>query len=183
MRILLIIACLANVAFAFGSLPWMPNPMVILFDNKVPVEFGSPIGWAIQRSIEAIVIGTVGLCNRWFATWFVWTLPFMPMTYFLPNSTYWVDYKWGCFTWNCVNEKNRPQAIRCFAVWTELSCVAILLCHLFLQWSHFQAHQMVPPQYTTFNEVVTVVSILVTATFQYFIAFYLSFRLPKTETQ
>jgi len=57
MRILLITACLANIAFAFGSLPWQPNPMANHFSlNGAPTRFEPPIVTAEAMSVSVGVV-------------------------------------------------------------------------------------------------------------------------------
>jgi uncharacterized membrane protein len=66
MRILLITTCLANIAFAFGTLPWMPERVAHHFGlDGVPNGFMSPLTYALVMSIGNIFMGAIILGSSW----------------------------------------------------------------------------------------------------------------------
>ena len=131
MRTLLIITFLANIAFAFGSLPWQPNPVAVHFSfDGTANRFESPIVSAISMSIfvgiiAAVFIGASALVPMYATR--------MPERVNIPNRYYWL------------NEENRPQTIRRFCFSVERIGIGMMLFILFLQWEIFQANRTVSP--------------------------------------
>ena len=164
MRTLFIIICLANIAFAFGTLPWMPEKVAVEFVNNEATGFVSPMMYAVEMSVYVIILMTIGLCSRWFAAKFWWMLLF----YFilLPDG------------WS--NKENRPQTTQRFATWIELVSVGCLLFHLPFQWLNFLVNQRVPPYLTTIESVVEILGIFILLIFL-FAVLYRLFRLPKSD--
>ena len=161
MRILLIIACLANVAFAFGSLPWLPNPMANHFSlNGTPNRFEPPL---INAVAMCVITGFIVFMVRCFSK-------LSTSIYSIPNRDYWLS------------EYNRPKMIRRLrSFWDSLGFGANLLL-LFFQWEMLQANQTIPPHATPFALVYACTALFVFIVVE-IIRLYLSFRLPKTETQ
>jgi uncharacterized membrane protein len=161
MRILLIATCLANIAFAFGSLPWMPNPMASHFDLRgTPDGFASPMANAILMSTTLVVMGTIIFSVSWLMT-------ITPPKYFnIPNREYWL------------NEENRPQTIRRICSCTELMGVWTMLFFLLMQWELFQANQTVPPKLLGNNVYIGCGVLLLLITVDT-VRLFLAFRLPK----
>ena len=161
MRILFIITCLANIAFAFGTLPWMPEKVAIHFGlGGMADRFVSPMGNAIEMSL------TIGiLAGILFGVSL--SMPIMPTSCInIPNRNYWL------------NEENRPQTIRRLRSFLDFVGIGVCLFFLFVQWETFQANQRAP---VTLNMIeiwigmgVFVVFVLVES-----IRLHLAFRLPK----
>ena len=160
MRILLIITCLANIAFAFGSLPWMPNPAAVHFGlGGIPDGFMVPITFA--RSVSYSVGMSTGV--------FICISLLMARTpsslIYIPNRGYWL------------NKENRPKTLRRLCSFIELCGIVMMLFFLFMQWEIVQANQRVPPKlngciYLVFCTLPVFIAIA-------FVRLYLSFRLPK----
>jgi len=161
MRILFIITCLANIAFVFGMLPWMPERVAIHFAlNGTADRFVAPMENAIEMSF------TIGLLAV-FLLGISMSMSIMPAFLFnVPNRNYWL------------NEENRPQTIRQLRSFLDFVGTGFFLFFLFIQWETFQANQKVPValNMTAFciGTGIFVVFVLVEI-----IRFYLSFRLPK----
>ena len=130
MRTLLIITFLANIAFAFGSLPWQPEKIAVHFSlDGTAGRFESPIVSAISMSIivgiaAAVFIGLSALVSR---------SAHMPELFNMPNREYWL------------NDENRPKTIRRICSSIDMIGIGTMLFILFLQWEMFQANQRVPP--------------------------------------
>ena len=70
MRILLITTCLANIAFAFGTLPWLPESVGFMY--------------AMKLSIYTVIMTVPPLCTRWIMA--------IPLFQFgTPNRNYWYN--------------------------------------------------------------------------------------------
>jgi uncharacterized membrane protein len=160
MRILFIATCLANIAFAFGSLPWMPNPMASHFDlDGTPNGAASPMVLAIIISTATVFSGTIFLSTSWLMT-------ILPSDYFsIPNGDYWL------------NEENRPQTIRRICSFTELMGVWMMLFILLIQWEIFQANQTVPTKLGNNVHIASGVFLLTLTVAT--VRLLLAFRLPK----
>ena len=165
MRILLILTCLANVAFAFGSLSWMPNPMANHFDlDGTPNGFMSPAKSALVMSIFCVLGG--GICLG-----ISLLTPIIPTECInMPNRDHWL------------NEENRPKTIRRIRSYTELIGIGTMLFFLLLQWEVFQANQTVPPKLLGSNAWFGYGVLLVVLTIET-VRFYFTFRLPKEKSQ
>ena len=161
MRTLFIIACLANIAFAFGTLPWMPEKVAVHFGiHGTPNGWDSPISNAIMMSIVIGLLAVIFLCMSLSMS------IFPSFCYSVPNRNYWL------------NEENRSQTIRRLRSFIKLSGIVVFLFFLFIQWEIFQANQRVP---MTLNMIeiwigmgIFIVFVLVES-----IRLHLSFRLPK----
>ena len=166
MRILFIITCLANIAFAFGSLPWMPNPDI---NHKgIPTRstgFEHIVGAVLMSGIVGIVFAFMGGYVRENIV----KMSNSSEPFRIPNSDYWL------------NEENRPKTIRRFRSFIESIGVGIMLLILLVQWTNFAlAHGV-------WLKVDSVGMWLAEIVFYFFVAFCiirfvhfrLSFRLPK----
>ena len=156
MRTLFIITCLANIAFAFGTLPWMPDRVTYDFVANKSV---SPIIYAVFASTLIGVLGTVffGLS----------LIPFTPATsYGTPNRDYWLK------------EENRPKANQHTRSYFESGGFGTMLLFLSWQWAIFQANQRVPAE---LNKIALGLGagIFVVFIIVILIRFCLAFRLPK----
>ena len=103
MRTLFIITCIANIAFAFGTLPWMPEKVKVYFGaGDTPHTWISSISNAMQMSIIVAIIGTIFLGGSLYMA----KTKHKPERFFLPYRNYWM------------NEENRLKTIRrvCFYV-------------------------------------------------------------------
>ena len=163
MRILLIITCLANIAFAFGSLPWMPNPMAVrLASDGTPMAFvENPIKHAMLVSISVGIMATVFLyISRIYLFFCPSGMPFMP------NRDYWLS------------EENRPKMILRIHSFFDSGGFGTMLFFVIGQWVFFQANLGAPP---TANLIVLFFGISVIPVFiaVVMVRLYLSFRLPK----
>ena len=128
MRILFIITCLTNLAFAFGSLPWMPNPMASLnFRFGGADGLTHPIMYAMLMSIFVSIIAAVFLGVSLLITIY-------PSWCNIPNRGYWLS------------EEKLPKTIRRLCSSIELYGIAMMLLILSHQWELSQANQKVPPQ-------------------------------------
>ena len=163
MRSLLIATCLANVLFAFGSLPWMPNPAAVHFGlDGTANRWEPPIVSAISMSIfagmmAAVFIGvSVGVSM---------SANHMPQLMNLPNRDYWL------------NEENRPATIRRIRFPLEMIGIGTMFFILFLQWEIFQANQTIPPVLR--DSSLYAVGILFAYILFEQVRLWRSFRLPK----
>ena len=160
MRILFIITCLANIAFALGSLPWMPSPMAIHFGlDGTPNGFAHPITYAMSMSIfvgiVAVLFPSISLVTaRTPSSWIN-----------IPNRNYWL------------NEENRPKTLRRLCSSIELCGIAMMLVLLFMQWEFLRASQKVPPKLNNGFFWFGICLLLVFITIEH-VRLYLSFRLP-----
>ena len=163
MRILFIITCLANIAFAFGTLPWMPEKVAIHFDaNGMPNGWASPIANAILMSLITVIVGATVLgCS--FLTAFC--AEHMPEHFNIPNRDYWL------------NEENRPQTIRRVCSYTELVGIGSMFFMLFIQWDIFRANQ-VDPVILSDNVWIACGVLFILLTIET-VRLYLAFRLQK----
>ena len=165
MRTLFIITCFANIAFAFGTLPWMPEKAAIHFDgNGIPNGWASPITNAVLLSLITVFIGAI----IFFCSFMVAMIAkHMPEHANIPNRDYWL------------NEVNRPKTIRRLCVYTEFIGIGTMLIILLAQWEIFRANQMVPPKLPTMGNLLfaTILFLIVFAIES--VRLYLSFRLPK----
>ena len=167
MRIFLFLTCLANIAFAFGSLPWMPERVANHFDlNGVPNGFMSPIVNALLMSVTTGFMGAIFLGASYLM---VFLAKHMPEFVNIPNRDYWL------------NEENRPKTVQRLCANVELMGVATMIFMLFLQWEIFRANQMVPPKLEGNSTWIGTGILLVVIAID--IWMLLSFRLPKSEPQ
>ena len=163
MRTLFIITCLANIVFAFGMLPWMPEKVAIHFGaNGMPNGWASPIPNAILLSITTAIMGA-GILGCSFLT--ALCAEHMPEHFNIPNRDYWL------------NEENRPKTIRRICSFTEFIGIGIMLFFLFVQWEIFWANQKVPVIVSD-NVWVAVVVLFVSLGIET-VRLFLAFRLPK----
>ena len=163
MRILFITICLANIAFAFGIIPWMPNPMAVHFAaDGTPDGFASPMDNAASMCTLAGFMAAIILGTSWLMTVF-------PSSCFsMPNRDYWMS------------EERRPETIRRIRSFCELLGVWMMLFFLIVQWQIFQANQTVPPKPINiglYGGILLFVIIFET------VRSFLSFRLPKEKRQ
>jgi len=163
MRILFIIICLANIAFAFGSLPWMPNSMAVHFAaDGVPDGWGLPLVNALLMSLVVGIMAVSILGTSWLIT-------IAPSYSFnMPNRDYWMS------------EERRPETIRRIRSFCEWLGVWTMLFFLLIQWQIFQANQTVPPKPISIGLYVGI--LLFVIIFET-VRSFLSFRLPKEKRQ
>ena len=164
MRILLIVTCLANIAFAFGSIPWMPERMAIRFAfDGTPSGFMSPVVSGVMMSVTVCFVAVIILGVSFFAS-FVAT--HMPEFVNVPNRDYWMS------------EENRQKTVRRICSHAELIGVSTMLFILLVQWELFNANQMVPPKLEGSNVHIAVGVLLAVIAIDT-VRMLLSFRLPK----
>ena len=163
MRTLFIITCLANIAFAFGSLPWMPEKVA----TSMPCPrdqngFASPIALSCAMSGAVVFMGLalIGMTYRSVPN----TLSKYPH---FPNSDYWL------------NEENRPKTIRRLRSCYYLIGIWVMLCLLSSQWDEFRANQMVSPEFENSGMTIFCVYAFFVPLGIYPLWIMLSFRLPK----
>ena len=139
---------------------------VRLAPDGSPTAFvGRPIVFAVQISVEVIIMTVTFLVASKFAsTLFAGGAPFMP------NRNYWLS------------EENRPKMILRLRSFFYSGGFGTMLFIATGQWVFFQANMGAPP---TANLVVLYVGISAIPVFIVveMVRLYLSFRLPKTETQ
>ena len=165
MRILLIITCLANIAFAFGSLPWLPDQVAPHFNSDgMPTRLEHPIVPAVIMSVVVVFTGATILGASWLMT----ICP--PYSFNIPNRDYWLS------------EENRPKTILRIRYSIELIGVGTMLFFLLLQWKVFQANQTVPPKLDGNNIWVGACVLLIVITVDT-VRLLLSFRLPKENNE
>jgi len=162
MRILLIITFFANIAFAFGTVPWLPEQVAVHFGiDGVPTRFAPPMESAVMMSVNVFIMGAL-----FFGVSLL--MPIIPSKYInLPNNRdYWL------------NEENRPKTMRRICSSIELIGVITMFFMLLAQWETFRANQMVPPKLAESNvwfgtgvQLVCVAIVIV--------RLLLAFRLPK----
>jgi len=129
MRILLIITILANIAFAFGSLLWMPEKIAAHFGpDGNPTRFEPPIVSAVLMSFTVVFTGAILLGSS------LMTSIIPPEHWNMPNRDYWL------------NDENRPQTIRRVCCSLELIGILTMLLILHLQWESFRANLIDPPK-------------------------------------
>ena len=164
MRILLIITCLAHIAFAFGMIPWMPERMVTTWglDGK-PSGFMSPITSAVIMSVTVALTGAIILGVSFFMSF---ATLHMPESFNIPNRDYWL------------NEENRPITVRRICSNVELIGVGTMFFILFVNWELFRANQTVPPGKPSDMLTYAVGVLLAAITFDC-VRMLRSFRLPK----
>jgi len=154
-----------NIAFAFGSLPWLPDQMAPHFGSDgTPTRLEPPAFTAVIMSVIAVFIGTTFLGVSWLMT-------VAPSDSFnLPNRDYWL------------NKENRPKTIRRICSVVEFMGTAAMLFMLFVQWELFRANQTVPPKlegvYVLFGICVFLIFVTIGTT-----RLYLSFRNTKDTTE
>jgi hypothetical protein len=164
MRILLITTCLASIAFAFGTLPWMPETIVTTWglDGK-PSGVMSPITYALVMSIGSVFVGAIILgCSLLIAT----GAEHYPESINIPNREYWL------------NEENRPKTVRRICASAEFIGVASMLFMLLCEWEIFKANQLVTPIMDNNNVHIGAAVMLGAVTIE-IIRLLWSFRLPK----
>ena len=167
MRILLIITCLANIAFAFGTLPWMPERVAVrLASDGSPIAFvGCPIVSAMWSSIAVITMTVAFLvASKFSSTLFADGAPFMP------NRNYWLS------------EENCPKMVLHIRSFCYSGGFATMLFFFVAQLVFFQANMGAPPManlVVLFLGISAIPIFIVVA----MIRLYISFRLPKTEPQ
>jgi uncharacterized membrane protein len=164
MRIAFIGTFLANIVFAFGTIPGLPNPMANHFNLAGQADgFASPMDNAILMSIlisvmAAIFLGTSGLMTK-IAT-------HMPTQVNIPNRDYWM------------NEENRPETIRRLRSFMDSMGFWLMAIFLFLQYETFSANQMVPPALNSVQLWIVLGTFLFLMLYETVRLFSL-FRLPK----
>jgi hypothetical protein len=152
---------LANIAFAFGTLPWMPERVAHGFlPSGEPTVFVSPIFYAFFWSSLAV------------ATWILVLAVSRAMRisstkrFCIPNPDYWL------------NEENRPKTIRRLCSAVERLGIATILLLMLLQWRVFKANQIIPPKINDNNLWVGVLLVVIIITVDIVYMLW-SFRLPK----
>jgi uncharacterized membrane protein len=165
MRTFLIVTCLANIAFAFGSLLWMPEKIAVHFALDGTVNrFEPPHVSAILMSVIACFI-TASILGLSFMMSFIASNS--PETFKIPNSDYWF------------NEENRPKTIRRYCSIIESPGVAIMLFLLLVQWELFRINQTVPPEMPNTEMLMYAGGILLALIVFESVRLFLYFRLPK----
>ena len=116
MRILVtlyILTYLANIAFVFGSLPWLPCMPGCLHCIVKAL--------AISNLIALLVMLTLLSSTKWYLS--------LPSSWWgVPNSVYWR------------REENFPEAMRRYRLYHARIGIAMMLFVLFVQWDAFQHH-------------------------------------------
>lgn len=169
MRILFIVTFLANIVFAFGSLPWLPNQVAVHFDaNGTPNGFISPVVSAVVMSvtagfITAIMFGISGLTTM--------TVIHMPEFVNIPNRDYWLT------------EENRQKTLRRLRWLTDSIGFLTMLHILFIQWEIFRFNRAVPPKVFNSDMVMYVSIVYLVLLTVVFVRFHMWFRLPKNGEQ
>ena len=160
MRTLFIITCLANIVFAFGTLPWMPEKVAIHFGpDKTPNEWVSPLIYAILASTLVGVLGAAffGLSS----------IPFTSTTsYGTPNRDYWLK------------EENRPKVIQRLRFYFLSIGIGVLLVLLSYQWTIFHYNRTLPPYFDASVPFCCSIIFAVYVPIE-IVRSYLFFRLPK----
>ena len=161
MRTLFIVTILANIVFAFGSLPWMPEKIAVHFSlDGTPNRFEPPIVTAMMMSVTVIFTGAIFLGISLLA-------PIMPPNLWnMPNRDYWL------------NDENRPQTIRRVCCSLELMGILTMLLFLLLQWEFVRANLIDPPKLSINILHFGLGIYLATITFET-VRLCWSFRLPK----
>ena len=148
MRILFIITCLANIAFAFGTLPWMPE--------KVAVHFypdGTPNGWeprfpsAMLTSIIAALVGA-GILGA--------SLLMEMAAKHLPEQ-----FNKGLNHDHRLSDEEILKRVRRFCSYLEFIGIAVMLFFLCGNWEIFCANQRVPVTLASSNVNTVGVGLLV----------------------
>ena len=168
MRILLIITCLANIAFAFGSLPWMPEQIAVHYSPDGTVNrYESPFFFVALSCLLPCIIAPFILGISFMVSFMVMHTP---EQFNIPNSDYWM------------NEENRPKTARRIAAFTiDLFGVGIMLFFLFIHGELVRVNLTVPPGQPNVEMLLYAFIILLAVWAFGFVYLYLSFRLPKTE--
>jgi len=168
MRILLITTCLANIAFAFGSLPWMPERMAVHFATDGSVNrFDSPIVYAVIMSVVACFVTAIMFGVSFFTSF---ASTHMPESVNIPNRDYWM------------NEENRTKTIRRLCYPGELIGIGTLLLILLIQWELVRGNLMVPPGQPNITVLMCGTGVLLAVIVFVSIHTYRSFCLPKKES-
>ncbi|MDR0328225.1 MAG: DUF1648 domain-containing protein [Planctomycetaceae bacterium] len=163
MRIFFIGTFLANIIFAFGTLPWMQNTMACHFNAAGQADgFMSPVENAVIMSIiisfVAFMLGCSGLMIK---------IAFhKPSWVNIPNRDYWL------------NDENRFQTIRRLRLFMDSMGLWIMAIFLFLQYATFSANQIVPPALNSVQLWIVVGTFLM-CMFWDTVRLFSSFRLPK----
>jgi len=162
MRILFIITCLANIAFAFGSLPWMPNPVANHFAaDGTPNGFMPPIADAILMST---IVGFIAFVLLGISFLFQLNLP--SYCFNMPNRDYWL------------NEENRPKTMRILSLSIERIGVVTMLWMLYTQWEIFRANQTIPPKLHSEALYGSTILFVIIIIFEV-VRLFLAFQMPK----
>ena len=173
MRTLFVITCFANIAFAFGTLPWMPEKVEYSFycdgrygrfildeDGRYVLRYKSVslLTHAVLMNITIIGVGAI--------FWGLSLVPFTPITsYGTPNRNYWLK------------EENRPKIFRRARSYCESMGFGVMLVFLSIQWDIFSFNQVTSFHYHTVQDYATliVIAFLIVETIRY----VLFLRLPK----
>ncbi len=160
-RILLILTCLANIALAFGSLPWLPNPMPVHFSlDGTPNQFGSPLTGAINLSVGSVFMTLF----VFFTSWIISVVPVSLIN--MPNKNYWM------------NEENRPKTIRRVRAYVEWIGAATLFLLLLTQCEVIRVATSIS-QKGSFAVLLAEFVLVVLLIFGPTVYLLWSFRLPK----
>ena len=164
MRILLIMTCFVNIAFAFGSLPWMPEHVAKQFAHDgTPTSYVPSIASAMLLSVLSGIIAAV-----FFGISLVMPMiaASMPEKINIPNRDYWL------------NDENRQKTIRhlCFSI--ELMGILTMFLFLLVQWELFRANQTIPPKMSS-NSVLLVGKLYAVVLVFEIVRLLWSLRLPK----
>ena len=168
MRILLITTCLANIAFAFGSLPWMPERMAVHFATDGSVNrFDSPIVYAVIMSVVACFVTSIIFGISFFTSF---STTHMQEFVNIPHRDYWM------------NEENRPKTVRRLCYTGELIGLGTLLLILLIQWELVRVNLTVPPRQPSISILMYGIGVLLAVIVFENVRVFLSFRLPKSES-
>jgi uncharacterized membrane protein len=170
MRILLIITCLANIAFAFGSLPWLPEQIAVHYSPDGTVNrYESPFSFVALACILPCIIASFMLGISFMMSF---SVMHMPEQFNIPNSDYWM------------NEENRPKTAQRIAAFTiDLFGIGMMLLFLLMHWELVRVNLTVPPGQPNTDVILYGLIVCMVVWAFGFVYLYLSFRLPKTETQ
>jgi uncharacterized membrane protein len=159
---------LANIAFAFGSLPWMPERMAVHFATDGSVNrFDSSIVYAVIMSVVACFVAAIMFGVSFFTSF---ASTHMPESVNIPNRDYWM------------NEENRPKTIRRLSYPGELIGVGTLLLILLIQWELVRVNLTVPPGQPSISVLMCSTGVLLAVIVFENVRVFLSFRLPKSES-
>ena len=170
MLILFIITCLVNIAFAFGTLPWMPEQIAVHFSPDGTVNrYESPFSFVALACILPCIIASFMLGISFMMSF---SVMHMPEQFNMPNSDYWI------------NEENRPKTAQRIAAFTiDLFGIGMMLLFLFIHGELVRVNLTVPPGQPNV-EMLCYAPIVLLAVWAFgFVYLYLSFHFPKIETQ
>ncbi len=163
LRLLFIITCMANIAFAFGSLPWVPNPMTVQYSSDgIPAM--PPFVLAGFMGVVTIMVAVITLGFSW-----LMTQDFPTESFCIPNRDYWTS------------EENRPETVRRLRALIEFLGTIAMLFALFIQWETFRVEAAIPPGGDLSMGCCCALAVLIILTIGSFVHLLWIFRLPKSE--